>query len=652
MIVKNVADLNSLDDLEVASGVRFGENCWRIPYGTSEHVTFRFDDILDGKNSKIADFPALEMFLKILTYYSFPEAATNDYRSWNSTFYGFSYIRHFAKEFLFERFLVTKGLIRNIDGEQIKDFLDHCARASEHSPKFTGLTITLPRILKIWVFASETGSMPDWCRATFTVSAVMSKDFKDARHRLYEGDESNTWNPLNAQQIKTCYDTAFDYIYRFSEAICEASYLVKTRPKHPDGTPRPVREDGRTKDLFKRLKALKVPTFPGTENRIFEFKPKTQRVKSLGYKCGYQDRTTIDISAVRPEVINLKRACIFIIGLLTGLRRSEIAYLKVNTLFLRDGSDYLKITRFKTASDPKYGTPDEIPVPAIVADAIRVLERLFKAQRKELGSDFLLVTDIGNRKAYKKIKINTVTKDIRHFVVDCSGETGHAHQLRKTIAWLLISKGEENIDLIRQLFGHKTYGMTLRYILRNELLSGSVLELLEENYTEDLQEALSKIASGEAVGDLADTIRQRSSHHYSGQILVSEVESFVHSALESGVPFFISRIPIGGFCISSSDLSKKKPPCIANTDDNKPSPEFCDYLNCPHVLHTSESIDNVERQIEFYEKKLRHVPEAVDDRVEHFYTSRIESNKALLATLKTRKDSSFISEQEAEGAAD
>lgn len=653
MIVKNLADLDCIDDLEVAPGILFKMDKWRVDYTIGEHVSFNFSDVLDCVDTQISAFPDLKKFFKILVYYSFPGSVVNNLRSWESTSASYYIIRVFLQEFFFDRFLVTKDLIRKVDSEQVRDFLDRCAASADHSPKFASLLVSLPRLLNMWVLASQTGAMPDWCCANFTLSEVESKQFCEKRQQFNEQNEERTWFPLSAHQIKTSYDVARDYIYRFSQSICEASYLIETRPRMADGKKRAqVRKDGKTKQLFQRLLKFRAPTFPGTTNRIFEFKPKTQSVKSHGYKSGYQDRTSIDIGGVRREVINLKRACIFIIGLLTGLRRSEIAYLKVGALFVRDGRDYLKITRFKTASDPKRGTADEIPVSPIVVDAVRVLEELFKVQRQELESDFLLVTDIVTSKRFKKIKKDTVSRDIREFITESSGEAGHAHQLRKTIAWLLISKGEENIDLIRQLFGHKSYGMTLRYILRNELLSGSIMELLEENYTEDLKEALEKITSGEAVGELADTLRQRSAQHFPGQILVSEVETFVNTALENGVPLFISRVPIGGFCISSSDLSKKKPPCIAGTNEGKPNPEFCDYLSCPHVLHTSESAENVERQIDFYEKKLRFISEESDDRVEQYYASLVERNKALLRRLKAGRNSTLIPVKEVTGAND
>lgn len=642
IVVQNLTEVDSVDDLEIAPGVYFRYDTWRIETGPGEHMTMRFNDLLDSVSGQISLFPDLKRFLKILTYYSFPSCAANELRSWRSTEAAFKTLRSFAIEFLFEKSFVTKNLIQNIDGEQIKDFLNICALSSDYSPKFRRLVLMLPRLLSTWISVSEMKAMPAWCCTNFTMTEVLSARFKSKKKELSDEDRQGAWQPLNAHQIKMGFDTASDYIYLFSDSICAASYLVNTRPRKQDGMLCEVRQDGRTKELFKKFQNFKAPTWPGTDNRILEFKAKTQQVRSLGYKSGYQSRTTIDIDAVRPELINLKRACIFVIGLLTGMRRAEIAHLKVGALFVRDGMDYLHITRFKTASNSKKGTPDDIPVPGIVAKAVSVLEELLRWQRNELGSDYLLVTDIITRKRFPKIKIATVGKDIRAFLTEFTGEAGHPHQLRKTIAWLLISKGEENIDLIRQLFGHKSYGMTLRYVLRNDLLSGSVMELLEENYTEDLHNALSKIASGEAAGDLAEAVRQRSAHHYPGQLLATEVELFVHAALESGVPLFISKIPIGGFCISSSDFSKVKPPCISGTEDDKPAPEFCDYLNCPHVLHTSESVENVKQQVLFYETKLKHVPEDGDDRVEEYYTTKIEKNRSLLRTLQKRPEVQVI----------
>jgi len=215
-----------------------------------------------------------------------------------------------------------------------------------------------------------------------------------------------------------------------------------------------------------------------------------------------------------------------------------------------------------------------------------------------------------------------------------TGTDGHAHQLRKTIAWLLISRSEHNVDLIRQLFGHKSYGMTLRYILRNELMVESVIELIEHNYTEDLNEIFTAVADGKAAGDLAKNIKKRmSKNKYKGQILATDTETFIHEALLTGVELFVSRIPVGGFCvrIGGSDIL---PPCMRKSDSNMPEIEFCDYKNCDHVLHNDESIKNIESQITYYQKKLGYLPEGYSEKVADYYENEVIENQELLEKLK------------------
>ncbi|WP_152205923.1 tyrosine-type recombinase/integrase [Marinobacter changyiensis] len=645
MIVENLMGVDDLNNLEIAPGVFFHQNIWRFPISKSESVRFDFSTILNINNTSLQKFEDLNLFIKSLVYYSFPDSFLTSGKSWSTSISYYTTLKIFAEDFFYESFLVDRILISKIDSVQLGVFIDRCIDISEFNGRARWIVLRLPSILRLWMFASETKSLPNWCSPNFQFDELVSDKVKEKQSWLID-EFIGSWSPLSPHQIKQTYNSAFYYIYEYSQTIIYAYDLIQRRPKGTKGQLTEVRKDGKSKELFLDLVKLDIPKFIGTGNPIFALKEVTKPVRSHGYKSGWQDRTTVDISGIRPEFIQLKRACIFIIGLLTGMRRREIANIKVNPIFLRDGAYYLKIIRFKTTTSPsKEGKKDEIPVPKIVADAVFILMSMFERQRYELNSDYLLVTDIITKKGYDKIKLDTIGKDIKSFILESSGDPGHTHQLRKTIAWLLISKGEENIDLIRQLFGHKSYGMALRYIMRNELLSGSVMELLEENYTEDLSEAISKIASGEAVGDLAESLKKRSVQHYPGQMLPSEIEVFVHTALEAGVPLFISRIPIGAFCVSTSDLAKKKPPCIAGTDEEKPNPEFCDYINCPHVLHTTESRDNVKRQINFFETKLRHLPDSGDDRVIDYYENKIQSNKGLLRKLELKAEAKVIARE-------
>ena len=379
--------------------------------------------------------------------------------------------------------------------------------------------------------------------------------------------------------------------------------------------------------------------------KLFNFSPKTKKVVSLGYKAGWQYRTYIIINEVRPEVIKLKRACIFIIGLFTGLRRREISCLKAIFPFYENGTWNLNIVRFKTSDDPNdKGEPDVIPIPYIVVKAVRVLIKLFEEQRKLLGSEYLITVDIVSKKRFEKVQLETVSRDINRYIRDVTGiADGSPHRLRKSIAWLLISRSEKNIDIIRQLFGHKSYGMTLRYIHRNHLMTEGILELLEHNYTEELKEILDEINENNTSGILSDFIRSRiCNQKYKGQILVTDIETFIKESLASGVPLFVSRVPIGGFCLCSGE-TQKIPPCMVKSGEDRPNVDFCNYKECDHIIHTDDSRRNLYKQIEYYKKLLSYMNENSHERVKAYYEKEIEEHKDLIHRLEfgTSKNNTF-----------
>ncbi|WP_155485388.1 tyrosine-type recombinase/integrase, partial [Vibrio harveyi] len=268
-----------------------------------------------------------------------------------------------------------------------------------------------------------------------------------------------------------------------------------------------------------------------------------------------------------------------------------------------------------------------------------VLIELFSVSRKTLNSQYLLVTDMPSKKNFEKIKIDTITKDIKKIVADITDVTdAHPHQLRKTIAWLLISRSEKNIDLIRQLFGHKSYGMTLRYIMRNELMVESVIELLEHNYTEDLQEIFEAINNNNTAGDLSDKIKKRmEEQNYQGSILVTDIESYVRESLKAGIPLFVSRVPIGGFCINAGN-EDSIPPCMMKTNSKRPCVDFCNYKVCDYLIFNEESISNIHSQINYYKQKLNYLDESSNENVVTFYQKEILEHRELLERLENKKN--------------
>ncbi|TOQ17010.1 hypothetical protein CGH00_23865, partial [Vibrio parahaemolyticus] len=68
---------------------------------------------------------------------------------------------------------------------------------------------------------------------------------------------------------------------------------------------------------------------------------------------------------------------------------------------------------------------------------------------------------------------------------------------------------------------------------------GSVIELLEHNYTEDLKAIFTEIENGNTSGKLSQKIKDRmNKRKYKGQLLVTILEDFINQCLSSGIPLF------------------------------------------------------------------------------------------------------------------
>ena len=636
----NLIDFSSHDfssNVSVWKDIYFEQDEWHIQWSQSEHTYFNFDGVqLD--NTKLTDHSELCRFAKIMTYYNFPKKVRLNITSWSTTFARFNGVKSFIQYFLWPNQLLTATSISSVTKHQIED---------QHHILFEQLKLGLKgcisryrsyvEFLDAWSDLTRRGLLPKEYELNVKLELILNKKIRTQAYK-YIDEIADTWQPMDPDNLEVAYQIAHQYLYVYAPCIIKCQDLIRNRPKlglkDDAKSYGMVREDGQSKALFNTLLKIDVPKIDDY-TKLFNFSPVTKKVTSKGYRRGWQYRTTISIAEIRPAVITLKRSCIFIIALFTGMRRREIAELKDNPTFKKNGSNYLAITRFKTSDDASgIGKPDEIPVPQIVSDAINVLIELLAKNRQNMNSDYLLLSDIYSIKKYEKIKIDTVSKDIKFFCFDTTGEYTHAHQLRKTIAWLLISKSEHNIDLIRQLFGHKSYGMTLRYILRNELIVSSVMELLEHNYTEDLNNIFQDIADGKTVGDLSDRLKERMENQkHKGQILATDIESFIHEALQVGVPMFISRLPIGAFCIKTGEQSTL-PPCMEKSNSAAPQIEFCNYKECSHVLHNDESMANIASQIAYYEKKKGYLTEEADERVVAYYETEVIEHQKLLERLR------------------
>ena len=321
-------------------------------------------------------------------------------------------------------------------------------------------------------------------------------------------------------------------------------------------------------------------------------------------------------SSVRKRVL---AACIVVIALLTGMRIREIAALKSNCCRQINKDEFeLTFTRFKTSSDPNLGQLEILPVPKSVYEGIECLKVIYQTGRDEKNSEYLFTT---KNKTYdssslKKSRLFIQSISLGAMVREFGRELGiqrlHIHRLRKTIAWLLISKSEKNIELVRHLLGHHSYEMTLRYVLRNHELVEEVVHLFENHYTNELKDLMQSIFNNSYSGDTADSFKKQLDEKpeaFKAEVINSTVEEYIRGLFDAGENIFLNRIPIGGHCIVAGNLDiKNKTPCMRELEDGSfapPDPQLCEWQKCDRKILTEYAIPSLERDLAFYTKQIQ-----------------------------------------------
>lgn len=117
--------------------------------------------------------------------------------------------------------------------------------------------------------------------------------------------------------------------------------------------------------------------------------------------------------------------------------------------------------------------------------------------------------------------------------------------------------------------------------------------------------------------------------NYPGSILVTDIESYVRESLKAGIPLFVSRVPIGGFCINAGN-EDSIPPCMMKTNSKRPCVDFCNYKVCDYLIFNDESISNIHSQINYYKQKISYLDESSNEGVVTYYQKKFLNTKNFL----------------------
>lgn len=363
------------------------------------------------------------------------------------------------------------------------------------------------------------------------------------------------------------------------------------------------------------------------------------------FKDGAQYYTYSWIKGYGQILENVRNAIFILTALVTGARKAELSAIHFEDISTDENGDYwIKITRTKTAPSPMYGEADLLPLPKFVGDAITQFEEL-RSLAPFVKEGWLFQPNRSVRSVLK-----ATPSLINNIIVQLKSELSitrlHCHRFRKTIAEILINRDERNIDIIRTLFGHRSYAMTLQYIARNPLMVRSVAIAIEQSYTREFQEIVAGIRFSGYSGESAKRIYQqvlKRPEEFSGKQLKTNIVAYVSHLLEAGEPLFIRRTAVGTFCLTGEHFTANNlPPCLVGRktygDIIMPDPSNC-QPDCKKIVVLESARHALQDSVQFYSKILEATGGKLAAGAERDLNRRIKAAQLHLDNLNTSNPS-------------
>ncbi|MFM0597281.1 tyrosine-type recombinase/integrase [Paraburkholderia dilworthii] len=610
-------------DFHVSDGSLYSDTRWRL---TEDNVV-KFDSQVAGVN----DLKRSIMF-HVLPEFN-PWGGARSDNTTHTTGYNFGLLEKYV--FSENKLNATETQIAAIDATRLNLALD---RAKE-----SGFLTTYRHVyffVNLWLQLSAQRFIPESQRLKVAANRVITKerqmDIVEHHRRL-----GGIYKPLDEHQLTTLINYAIFWTERAMPALLEVRDILISQ--------------GVDKG-YRRILTQKASHAAFLEERLTVVVDGVEVMKpSVNYNervpKGYDRLYRFwDISWIRPyaRALDSVRNAIFVwIAIVTGARKRELAVLTDEDILIDEASgEYsVRITRFKTTADPNFaGVQDIIPLPAFVGEIIRDYVALrdvrnFSKVKSLFGSHNH--SRLGKSKSTYNAYI--ALEGIILSIQDALGLEGvHCHRFRKTIAEILINRDERNIDIIRLLFGHTSYTMTLKYIARNPYLVRGVVQAIEENYTNDLGAIISGLKSGVYAGQRADELAQKLSNReaiFAGKAIRAEIHDYISHLVRSGEPIYIHRTSLGTgtYCLTNDSYANGvKPPCIASrplAEGSIPNPKNC-QVECKNLILLDAAQTALNQNIRFYSNLV--ASDSLNERMLTAISAKILVAEQRLSELRAR----------------
>ncbi|MFM2595745.1 tyrosine-type recombinase/integrase [Vibrio harveyi] len=600
---------------------KYSDKCWEYP-GIRHKTSF---------NSTIKG--ADELFRE-LAYYLIPDynpfGRVNSYTSTVTYTNCFIYL----EKFLFQPNALTcdENSIQSISTRLLEDALE---KAKEHSSRAYSFTYFL---IGFWASLSSQNYLSPSCRLSVSLKKICTKERqRDIQASIVE--ERIGWQPLSEKELELLIEHALFWSEKALPKLIEiAQYLESIDANSRKAKGYSVSQRDRT---FEKILGVKVD---GVE--ICGFNHKTCIQKARGGKYTYDVHYYYWKFTFKQAVDKILESVLILLSITTGMRNREMGVMLFEDVQRSElGNWTLDITRYKTSFDPNFhGEKSRLPLPNFVGELISDYLKLRKFVASFTHEKQLLLSSVVDVRQESKDKdgrraISRILKKIqKQLGIDGSL---HHHRFRKTIAEILIKRSERNIDLIRMLFGHKSYRMTLKYIARNPYLIESVIDTLSEHYAADFVHIVNSISASGYSGDAAEQIAKVALEQpeiFKGKLIRMSVRRYLTYLLEAGEPLFIKRVTLGTYCVNMVEHSESNlPPCLqGRINDNgnyQPDVTSC-QLDCKHVVVLEEARSSLESNVRFYEDLILAGGSSLSYKSLKSFQKHIGLNKAHLLRLE------------------
>lgn len=567
----------------------YRDSLWRLDNPMhSAPIRISFDSEIIGAND----------LKRALCYYMLPENSLMGGVKSNRTAMGYSHDFGLIEKYLLVQNNLTASAdhLSLISSRLVNEALD-TVRDQETAGNYFGFY----RIMKLWILLSDQHLIPEELRIDVPIEKV---EVLERRKDISETVKAtlSTWVAYSEEDLGHLMDYALFWLEKVPPELEKLEPAITDICENNAKRQRlSVERDQALEDIFRvEIEGKTVMELNRTLHQGKNRRPQWRYTWKTNYGAALD---------------NMRAALLILIALVTGARASELAPLSITDITndKPDGSgDYwIRIVRWKTADDPTYnGEIEYLPLPRFVAECAITYHKLSNVGRRTARHWLFQSNKSDNTKeTLTPQMLLNIVHQLREELPMV--ERIHLHRFRKTIAEILIHQDERNLDLIRALFGHKTFKMTMQYIARNPAMVRCVAASIEHSYTEELHDVITQIKIGAYSGMVAQRIAQqiqdKPSDFEVSQLRISLLD-YVSNLLVGGEPLFVRRTAVGTYCVTAEQFDLDNlPPCIQGRDFGdelpRPDPNNCHY-ECRKIVVLEKARASLEDNIKFYQRIL------------------------------------------------